>query len=168
MRTPAIIALVVTVGILILACDQVTSPNPPGIRAAVETNYWRPVDIFVPAHCTGDDVIHITGKVHRVIRVTEDGAGGFHVGQTRTFAANKGVGIPSGARYVRAGRPNGSYSFNAKPPFHETYTHTMRQLWIGQGKADDVVFVEKEHFTINANGEVTVFFEISDLTCKNG
>jgi hypothetical protein len=171
MRTkPIFMALAVAVGILTLACDQsVTSLDPPGVRTAIEYNYWRPVNIFVTAHCTGDDQIHITGKVHRAFRITDDGVGGFHVGLSRNFAANKGVGIPSGAKYVRAGRANGNFSHNAKPPFPETWTHTMRQLWIGQGNADDVTFSEKEHFTINANGEVTVArFEISGPVCKKG
>ena len=123
------LALLLAPGLL-LACSDInqptsaatpTSQDPPGFQAAMQYNYWHPVDFLAEAHCTGDDYIHFTGKAHRAFRVTDDG------------------------------------------------TNTMRQLWIGQGNADDVTITKKEHITINANGEVTaVKLEFENIDCKEG
>jgi hypothetical protein len=105
--------------------------------------------------CFGEPV-QLTGSIHVIIHMTEDGNDGFHFAYRDNPQGISGLGLISGARYQGTGGEK--FSFNAKSlPYEETYVSNFRI--IGTGKAGTLLFHENAHITINGTGHITVNFD---------
>ena len=84
------------------------------------------------------------------------------------FTANdhslSGVGLTSGIKYHEVGAT--VQVFNVKGTGQEEGTLTFTLDFIGQGPGNNVIIKEVFHYTINANGVTTVFFDKFTQECK--
>lgn len=113
-----------------------------------------------PNPCNGEPV-QLQAELDLTIHRTTDASGGFHMHITSNIHGT-GVGLVTGAEYRLNSVATSSFNTNGA---------TNRTLWqdavlVGQGNVPNFLFQETEHFTINANGDVTVDFEHEFTKCQ--
>jgi len=101
--TPRSFAILGLSAALIVSLVLVTRPA----RADVIINEDCPIEFCVWNPCTCE-YVQFCGVIHLVIRVTEDGAGGCHLGVHENFHDVEGVGCTSGECYSGSGTLNGT------------------------------------------------------------
>ena len=106
--------------------------------------------------------IQLSGTIHSVDHFTIDEAGGVHVMSENNPQGVSGTAFPSGATYHGVGvtREN----FNAR--VGSEYTFVNRFLLIGEGRAPNYYVSMTQHYTINANGELTAYVDNFSVECK--
>jgi hypothetical protein len=148
------------------AADTTTQPRslrPEGRpdRATVVNDVRVPVSGALINPCNGEPMI-FTGYVHTSFHITFDAGGGVHVEQHFNTQSIQGVGAITGTRYT--GNESSNDEFNAKFGFEETFDHHFSM--ITHGSLPNFELHEIEHITVNANGEVTVFFTDVSAECR--
>jgi len=105
-------------------------------------------------------------KVLEVFGITEDGAGGFH-GNLQVKLHGAGIGDVTGDAYqMHADIPIAFEHVNDNAGGSEVFTANFGVDAIGMGDAPNFRINFQGHFTMNANGEVTVDrFNITE-TCN--
>ena len=151
MKRIAIIGLVVVALMLAFALPA---------QAEVLVNEKIPVTWMVVIPCSGEMVV-LEGFMHHKEAVTNDGAGGFHVTISDQPMGLQGVGT-FGNKYNGVGVTRSTHNMKVG----EVYTFVNNYRMIGAGKAPNFSVHETVHYTINANGEVTVDFVKAKITCK--
>jgi hypothetical protein len=160
---------VVAATLLLAACDNtptaLTRPTPPTTsRAALVANNRVEVNTIALSDCGTEDVL-VTGSFHQVLTITVDNAGGFHVNDHLDFTGLQGVGVVTGTQYVA--HQTQMINFNvSKDLIGAEVTQPLVFTLIGSGSAPDEVFVAIQHFTINANGELTSFVDNFRVKCS--
>jgi hypothetical protein len=133
-------------------------------RAAVVMNMTIPFEAtqFVPcANGGAGEDIHVSGPLHELASVTLDGHGGFHTHVLFNLQGVSGVGLTTGNKYQGTGIQE--VDFNGT--VGSTFTFVNNFNLIGQGPGNNFKLREFEHFTINANGTVTVDVDNFSVTC---
>jgi hypothetical protein len=149
------------------ACDKApTAPVRPtanGPSQQVVINRRFPINGTALSDC-GREAVLVTGTFQRVLTITDDGAGGYHVNDHLDYTGLQGTGVVSGSQYVA--RQIGLVNFNVPGPtigFEVTQT-TMFTL-IGQGTTPNEVLTALIHYTVNANGELTTYVDNFRVKC---
>jgi hypothetical protein len=122
-----------------------------------------PVDfnLFIP--CVGEEV-HLTGRLHLLIHVTLDNAGGAHVKLQENNQGVSGTGLTTGDKYQSTGASNSVFQFHTKVGDEQTFVFSFN--FIGQGNGNKLLVHVTQHVTVNANGIVTAEVENISIECK--
>jgi hypothetical protein len=157
-----IVALALAASLLALA---VVLAKPAQAQADTFTDTDRSTFTFNTSSCTGDELVFIEGTVHTVAHTTVDANGGFHV-KLQTNVEGQGEGLSSGDKYVF----NSNFNFDQNSPTGADLNITRTDTFnlIRQGSAtptDDTQAKGVFHFTVNAQGEVTTFFDKFEFVC---
>ncbi len=114
--------------------------------------------------CTGES-IQFDGYLHDVIRVDQDATGNYHIHAQTNGEGLQGVGLTSGARYAIPAASHNDANFDpTNVPFAATTTQTFDLISAGSG--DNATLEVLQHLTINASGEVAVYFTDATVACR--
>ena len=114
-------------------------------------------------NCTGEPVL-ITMRLESRIQIVTDANGGFHGTFTVVDKGSTGVGTETGTVY--RDHEGQAETFNAGGTgFPQVSTSIFTRHLVSPGSAANVMVHNVAHFTINANGETSVDFATSDVTC---
>ena len=121
-------------------------------RAANTANVTTPISGLFTDACSGD-ILSFTGTAHDVMSTTVNG-------NTVHFVLHANIhitatGSPSGASYVGDQSLNETENFNLTSP-QEELDLTNILTAISQGSTPNLLILETDHLTVNANGNVTV------------
>jgi hypothetical protein len=116
--------------------------------------------------CIGEPV-HFTGKLHLLIHITEDAAGGMHTAIELNFTNVKGTGAVSGGQYTAPTIGTTTLHSNSGG-FPIVQTVTEKSIVIGQGQLPDERTHLVFHITINENETVTAEILKATAECRNG
>jgi hypothetical protein len=155
MRSPFTVAFLSACLWLLLAA---TAP------AATVVNYTfhTPADVLVNP-CNPADVINLNGNIHVTIRTTDDGSGGYHVGNHLNSHLS-GRSITTGTRY--RSQEVRDEDWNAHPPFPAEHTHTYDFDINSSTGVDNFVLHMTMHETVNANGVPTATVDNYRAECR--
>lgn len=142
-RKIAVSVLTLTAALLIMSMPA---------RAANTTNVTTPISGLFSDSCSGD-ILSFTGTVHDVMNTTVNG-------NTVHFVLHANIhitatGSPSGASYVGDQSLNETENLILTSPQVE-FNVTNLLTAISQGSAPNLLFLQTQHLTVNANGGVTV------------
>ncbi|WP_458208122.1 hypothetical protein [Haladaptatus sp. NG-SE-30] len=112
------------------------------------------VGTVIPNPCTGEDMVVTKGRSLFDLDTRPDGSGGVHITLHFNTQGAETEGTESGRTYLLNGAA--AFSQNVKPPFPVIVTDTVNVRVISQGSADNQLIKGRMHFTVNANGDVTV------------
>ena len=136
-------------------------------NAAVVVNDRTDINltIFVPCAAGGvGEIVDLSGPLHTLISFTINGnnvSGYFHF-QPQGIS---GTGETTGAKYQGTGVTQESFKASLQNgQFNFTFINNFRI--IGQGPGNNFLVHETLHFTINADGTVTVFHDNFSIDCK--
>ena len=164
-----------------LFCDQ--APNFPDLAYEVQGNITvsapgetsftevyvdELVDAPVWVPCAADGAgewVRFSGGLLNVFHFTEDRAGGFKYMQGTMLQDVVGYGEVTGDRYIVNG-PDQGYFHGTISGVPSTETFVWQSRVIGPGSASDMHLHGVYHFTLNANGELTVFRDSLRMTCR--
>ena len=110
--------------------------------------------------CNGE-VVNLSGSAHEVDRVTFNGTT-IHIGTHFDAGGVSGVGATTGAKY--SVNDTFDVSFNLAAGANESVGEDFHL--IGQGGVPNFVLHTKFHITVNANGQVTSFFDNVSAECR--
>ena len=154
-------------GLSLAACDKApTAPVRPTITGpsqALVINNRFPINGTALSDCGGEAVL-VSGTFHRVLTITNDGAGGFHVNDHIDYTGLEGTGAISGNQYVAKQISMVSFNVPAQTVGFEVTQPLMFTL-IGQGTTPNEVFTALIHYTVNANGELTTYVDNLRVKC---
>lgn len=136
-------------------------------NAAIQENDTTDIDltVFVPCAAGGaGETVDLTGPLHTVITFTINGnnvSGFFHF-QPQGIS---GTGETTGAKYQATGVTQESFKNSLQNgQANETFVNNFRV--IGEGPGNNFLVHETLHFTINADGRVTVSHDNFSADCK--
>jgi hypothetical protein len=136
-------------------------------NAAVQENDTTEINltIFIPCAAGGaGETVDLTGPLHTLITFTINGnnvSGFFHF-QPQGIS---GTGETTGAKYQATGVTQESFKNSLQNgQANETFVNNFRI--IGQGPGNNFLVHETLHFTINADGAVTVSHDNFSADCK--
>jgi hypothetical protein len=112
--------------------------------------------------CNSEDVAY-QGICHVLSVLNFDQHGGSHI-DVQTNCHMDAVGLTSGRRYVV--NEGDHFSFNSRSPIPLEITQLMSWRAISQGAADNLTIRSQMHLTVNARGQVSVFFSDFSADCK--
>jgi hypothetical protein len=166
------IGILSIVGLTTAACEpDATAPDAattskPSLSATSQTQSSTfEIDLlfFVPcANGGAGEDIELTGSIHDVFHVTQDGHGGFNVKTHDNPQGVVGTGLITGTKYQGTGVTQ--THFNLRVGEHETDVNNFRL--IGQGPGNNYLVHDNFHVTINANGVVTAAHDNFSVQCK--
>jgi len=149
------------------ACDQ--SPIAPTRLQPQDPNFAlvinRRFDVATTAlsDC-GRENVTVTGTFHRVLTITSDQAGGFHVNDHADFTGLQGIGVVTGAQYVS--RQISVVNFNVPGPMLGfEVTQVLTFTLIGQGATPNEILTALVHYTLDASGELTTYVDNFRVKC---
>ncbi len=149
----------ITIALIICLGGGVTV-DPAAADGAIVTE----VPFFLPAviPCTGEAVL-LVGTLQDVLRLGEDGNGGFHlVGNWNVRAEGTGdFGNDYRLHYTDIWVEN--VTADGLPAI---FNHPWTAIVVGQGGAANVKLHGDVHITVNNNGDVTSSFDDLRITCK--
>jgi hypothetical protein len=136
----------------------------PATAASQSIRYQDNFSVFVPCANGGlGEDIDGTVRVHELIGVTEDGAGGFH-SHIEVNYHGVAVGAVTGDIYRIVF--DGSTFDNDVAGGGEAFDLILRGDAIGQGTASDFGTTIRSRVTVNAHGDVTVDRFVVTETCN--
>ena len=160
--------LLLPVLMALVACDTAptasTGLRPVDPNFALVINRQFPVSTTALSDCGGEDIA-VTGTFHRVLTITSDQAGGFHVNDHFDYTGLRGTSAITGANYVANQISLVNFNVSASTVGFEV-TQPITFKLIGQGSAPDEVATGLVHYTINANGELTTFVDNFRIRCS--
>lgn len=126
--------------------------------AGQTVNVVTPISGALISPCNGATITY-SGSDHSVYDITSDGAGGFHV------VSHDNIHVTAtddqGNSYV--GDQSVNSSFDARVGLEQTFLFTLNLD--SQGSAPNIQQTFVQHFTVNANGTLTVFFTNVHANC---
>jgi hypothetical protein len=147
-------------------CTLLASMIVPA-NAAVQENDTTEINltVFIPCAAGGaGETVDLTGPLHTLITFTINGnnvSGFFHL-QPQGIS---GTGETTGAKYQATGVTQESFKNSLQNgQANETFVNNFRI--IGQGPGNNFLVHETLHFTINADGAVTVSHDNFSADCK--
>ncbi|MBI1760640.1 MAG: hypothetical protein HYR56_04305 [Acidobacteria bacterium] len=155
-------------GLALVLLTLAAMPNPlatPSAHAQAQVIHAQvsvPVNDILFSTCAGE-AIHFTGSYHLRSATTVSANGNFHTGFTANDSDIVGVGLMSGNLYRRVGATHAISNINGPPPLSLTFTNSLN--FIGQGQAPNQLLIQNGHITVNANGQLEVFFDHTQLEC---
>jgi hypothetical protein len=147
-------------------CTLLASMIVPA-NAAVQQNDTTEINlsVFIPCAAGGaGETVDLTGPLHTLITFTINGnnVSGFFQFQPQGIS---GTGETTGAKYQATGITQESFKNSLQNgQVNETFVNNFRI--IGQGPGNNFLVHETLHFTINANGAVTVSHDNFSADCK--
>ncbi len=147
---------------------KLTKDNPSrSLNAATyKENYSQQINFtkFIPcaAAGTGEDV-EFRGSLHILFRYTINSNGIYSLESVHNPHDVIGIGLSSGEKYVGTGITQ-YHQITGKINEEKTFTDNFRL--IGQGPDNDFIVQETVHYTINANGKMTVNFDNYTEECN--
>ena len=162
-------ALLLLPALLALTACENPPTAPTTLRAsdpafALVINRRFPVVGTALSDCGREDVA-VTGTFHRVLTITSDGAGGFHVNDHLDYTGMQGTGVITGANYVSRQISLVNFNVPGQTVGFEV-TQSIKFNLIGQGTVPDEVLTALVHYTINANGELTTYVDNYRVKCE--
>jgi hypothetical protein len=149
----------------VAACGGTESPDRTAFveqAEMVEHNIRTPVDV-VAAQIGCPETLHITGSAHTLVALTING-NTFHATLHFNSQDVTAVGLATGDVYLlsRADTTSINGSF-----VNGVYSETRALTAITVSPGDGLVrrLERRLHITVNANGEVTVFFDDFTVIC---
>jgi hypothetical protein len=136
-------------------------------QAAVEVNESTDISlsVFVPCAAGGvGEIVDLSGPLHTLITFTinNEAVSGVEHFQPQGIS---GFGETTGTKYQATGVTSTSFKFSLQNgQANETFIN--RFLMIGAGPGNNFLVRETAHFTFNASGTVTVFFDDFSVECK--
>lgn len=137
-----------------------------GATASVDLNEfidYTAESVFIPSAVGGaGEAAVFDGRLHILLTTTLDGKGGFHA---KTHFQPQGlvvIGETTGDIYRATGVTQDH--FNGKVGVTYTYVNNFRM--IGPGPGNNLLIHTTYHFTVNADGTVTVEHDNSSVVCK--
>jgi hypothetical protein len=147
-------------------CTLLASMLVPANAAAQENDTTEiNLTVFIPCAAGGTgETVDLTGTLHTLITFTIDGntvSGFFHF-QPQGIS---GTGETTGAKYQATGVTQEGFKNSLQNgQANETFVNNFRL--IGQGPGNNFLVHETLHFTINADGAVTVSHDNFSADCK--
>jgi hypothetical protein len=136
-------------------------------QAAVIIKTSTPLDlsVFVPcANGGAGEIVDLSGRLHTVNSLTING-NNFSVKDHSQPQGVSGTGETTGAKYQGTGVTQDQFGGSfVNGQFHET--NINRFDIIGQGPGNNLSIHETAHFTVNANGTLTVVFDKFSADCR--
>ena len=123
---------------------------------------WEIGPWVVRNKCTGEDV-ELSGTVHINGRFVTDSVGGFHMKWLWNWHL-VGVGLDSGTEYIANATENRQFNEKGHFPFEETEIITF--TFVSKGEEPNLILKGRFHITVNANGELTAYFDEWESVCK--
>ncbi len=131
--------------------------GPLGVSPAHAVFYYFDFSEYIP--CAGE-TIHFTGFLHVATHETVDDTGGVHF--TIHFQEHlTGIGLTTGVKYESIGGTQDNYGNVGSEE-----TSITRFRLISQGRGPNIQSTNSFHFTINANGDVTVSWSKFSFECQ--
>jgi len=136
-------------------------------HAAVEVNDRTDVSLEVFVACAADgagEIVDLTGPLHTIITFTinDNNVSGFFRFQPQGIS---GTGETTGEKYRGTGVTQESFKTSLQNgQANLTFVNNFRI--IGPGPGNNFLVHETSHFTINANGTVTVSHDNFSVDCK--
>ena len=136
-------------------------------NAAVQVNDKTDIGLtaFIPCAAAGaGEVVDLSGPLHTLISFTINGnnvSGYFHF-QPQGIS---GTGETSSAKYQATGVTQESFK-NSLQNGQANFTYINNFRIIGQGPGNNFLVHETLHFTVNADGSLTVFHDNFSIDCK--
>jgi hypothetical protein len=146
--------------VVLAACGDSSQPlaAPPEARASATTETTSQVvtiasSEFVPCANGGvGEIVNVAGSLHVVDHATETGNGQFHLSHHENPQGLTGTGQVTGDVYHNVGSAH--FHINLNPA--ETATQLLTFKLVGPGPDNNLYLRGIAHFTVNANGVVTV------------
>ena len=164
-------AMLTGLGIIAVGCDQATTApdriSSPNFAVVANDKIVTPFLAFVPCANggAGEFVFASDLRLHVLISVTTDAAGGFHVDSHFQPMGGNGVGLVTGDKYQATGITRDGFNFTSGGlPFEETFVNNFR--WIGPGPGNNLLVHTTFHVTVNANGVVTAVVINDSVECR--
>lgn len=154
-----VVAAAAVLGVLLSGVVRAPSATAAGGPVNITLNI--PADVR-PNPCTPGDVVNVSGTMHIVYYVRDDGQGGFHLDQLVDEKGN-GVSLTTGENYRLA--DNYDHSFYARPPFPSNDTQTHSVELVSQGGSPNLIMGYALHTTVNAGGVPTASVDNVRLDC---
>ena len=163
---------VILVAGLLASCAQdptapsnATSDRPSMAALALTDNVIIPTELLVNIPCanggSGEDVL-LSGNLHVLVHITISNAGTAIIKTHFQPQGITGLGQVTGARYQATGVTQDVLTL----AFGETYTPVNNFRIIGQGPGNNFLVHETIHYTLNANGTLTVLHISLATECK--
>ena len=148
---------------LVAALAILTGPA----NAAIQVNESIPItlSVFVPCAAGGaGEIVDLSGPLHVLITSTINGN---HVSGRFQFQPQgiSGTGETTGLRYQATGLTAENFTTSLQNG-QATLTFINRFDIIGQGPNNNFTVHETAHFTFNADGTLTVFFDNFSIECN--
>jgi hypothetical protein len=153
-----------TVGVVVLAA-VLAAVSAAGASAAATTttiNEVVPFSTVFDNPCTGEPVT-LTGNLHVLIHITDNGAGGFVAKEHFQPQGVTGVGA-TGTEYQGTGVTQDETASNPGPQFEMTFINNFRI--ISHGPSPNFAAHDTVHVTFNNNGDLTATVVNSSVECQ--
>jgi hypothetical protein len=131
----------------------------------VTTNEVTPFSTTEWVECANGgagEMVTLSGSVHYLVAVTYDGNGGYHIKMQANPAGVSGTGDITGDKY----RMTGVYQTERNGTVGMQNTITQTFMVVGQGKGNNFVLHEVDHFTVLPDGTVIIDHETISTECK--
>jgi hypothetical protein len=124
-------------------------------------NFMEPIDVIITNPCNGEDV-HFTGFEHHSGHLTINGNHVTIVTHINDVHVT-GVGLSTGNVYNRVG--NTQEKFTAAIGEEASFTESFK--FISRKSDTNALAFIKFHYTVNANGDLTILRDIDYVICTN-
>lgn len=136
-------------------------------NAAVQVNDKTQIGliVFVPCAAGGaGELVDLSGPLHTLITFTINGnnVSGFYHFQPQGIS---GFGETTGVKYQATGVTQQSFK-NSFQNGQANFTYVNNFRIIGQGTGNNYLVHETLHYTINANGTMTVYHDNFSVECR--
>ena len=109
---------------------------------------------FTAFYECAEEAIAITGELRITTMMVVDASGAIHGRFTLVPVNVRGVGLTSGITYKAVGGERDTFTSAANGAF--TFNYTSMFNLVSQGSTDNLQAFVTNHFTVDANGDVTV------------
>lgn len=136
--------------------------TPPPARAEVLLNQSIDSTYIADNPCVGEPIA-LSGSAHVLATLTVDQSGGQHYHVHVNYQDVRAIGLITGTTYVATGAENGAINVTSGAA---NATVAGQARFIAPGGHNDFYVHLTLHMTINANGDVTVFFDDLRFGCN--
>lgn len=153
--------------LLVLAAVVASAVMPAAALAEADTSTVSlriPIEMVTGNSCQVEGVA-ISGYVHVVQHVTSDDTGGVHIANIVNLQGVAGTGLVSGFQY-RLSNVQIEFVSNFAGLGAQEQTEIAVGQFVARGRGDDLALHANIHFTINANGDLTVLFANQTQECR--
>ena len=134
--------------------------------AVVVVNTGVPFELVVVVPCAnggaGEEVV-LTGLLHVLVSETVDARGNLHSTVHLQPMGATGIGLTTGDVYRATGVTRETVN-GLEIPFEATFVNNFRV--IGPRTGNNLLVHQVSHVTVNAQGVVTVLFDLLDVDCR--